>query len=142
MTYFADGEPCTYAVGRYPAGVRVVAIGWLDDKHPYREGPADSEFVRLLEDACRSHDGVQWLGPHFCELCIAAGNEPAHCTTDLIVVAPDGTWYHAPTMIIHYVTEHGYSPPEEFVAAISAGRFIDWWEGLAPLLEQHPDIDR
>jgi hypothetical protein len=33
-------------------------------------------------------------------------------------IGADATAYAAPTLIHHYVVEHGYQPPEEFIAAI------------------------
>ena len=32
----------------------------------------------------------------------------------------EGEFYSFPTMLLHYITEHGYCPPKEFQAALSA----------------------
>jgi hypothetical protein len=53
------------------------------------------------------------MGVHTCELCgsfKAGGN---------LGVPGDGVLYVAPEMIAHYVSAHGYLPPDEFVQAVS-----------------------
>ena len=37
---------------------------------------------------------------------------------EIRVTGEDGTVYAAPTMIAHYVAEHHYLPPQEFVDAV------------------------
>ena len=42
--------------------------------------------------------------------------------SELHILAPDGTTYSAPSLIIHYITEHSYQPPAEFIDAILHGQ--------------------
>jgi hypothetical protein len=42
---------------------------------------------------------------------------------EIRVVAEDGTWLVAPTLVLHYVTAHAYHPPREFIEAVTSGRF-------------------
>jgi hypothetical protein len=44
---------------------------------------------------------------------------------ELRVVAEDGRWFVAPTLVLHYVVEHGYRPPDLFVRAIKRGVFAE-----------------
>jgi len=44
---------------------------------------------------------------------------------EIRVVAENGTLFVAPTLILHYVVEHGYQPPPEFVDALRRGVFAD-----------------
>jgi len=44
---------------------------------------------------------------------------------ELRLAARDGTWLVAPTLVFHYVTDHGYQPPQEFIEAIGSGRFAE-----------------
>ena len=127
MTYIPDGEPCSYYPGLFPPEVRTVAIGWLDAVHPYRVGPVDPECLRLLKEA---NPAVATMGLYRCELCLAKGLRPEVDSSDLVVVAPDGTWYVTPNMIVHYVSKHAYSPPDEFVAAVLSGRFLHFFEWM------------
>jgi hypothetical protein len=39
---------------------------------------------------------------------------------EIRVPGANGVTYAAPNMLIHYVTEHGYRPPEEFLEALQA----------------------
>ncbi|WP_249375347.1 hypothetical protein [Streptomyces sp. I05A-00742] len=43
-------------------------------------------------------------------------------TAELRVVSADGTWFIAPDLVLHYVTDHGYLPPDDFVEAVLSGR--------------------
>jgi len=42
---------------------------------------------------------------------------------ELRVVAEDGSWPVAPTLVLHYVTAHGYRAPPEFIDAVLRSRF-------------------
>jgi hypothetical protein len=42
---------------------------------------------------------------------------------EIRVGAEDGTWLVAPTLVLHYVTDHAYAPPPEFIEAVATGRF-------------------
>lgn len=70
-------------------------------------------------------------GYHYCDLCTTppwarSRKEGLECfeftrrgSAEIHVSGPDGTFV-APTLIVHYVTEHGYCPPPEFVQAVMA----------------------
>jgi hypothetical protein len=123
VTYIPDDEPYL-AFERLISGVRTVAIGWLDDVHPYRVGPVDPDFLRIVDEA-RQTPSLVTAGIHSCELCLAERLKTASACTELIFVSPDAsTWYVAPDLISHYVTRHTYSPPDEFVAAVLLGRLV------------------
>jgi hypothetical protein len=48
----------------------------------------------------------------------SGGAEQVLGFAEVRAIGADGTAYAAPTLIHHYVVEHGYQPPEEFIAAI------------------------
>ena len=125
MTYYADLSEHTMIA----AGSHVRAIGWLDDKHGYPKGIAPAEFVHKLrritesetllglyenESECLLH---KLLGLHTCELCDNYNHG------DDIVVPSDQVMYVAPKMIVHYIKEHGYLPPEQFIDAVLKSPF-------------------
>jgi hypothetical protein len=101
------------------AGDHVRAIGWLHPDHDYTQGEVSAEFLaRLKEFTARSSDSAEALyfgafgGFHTCEFCGRAhgiGNFGVP-SGDLLFVAPE--------MVVHYIEQHGYSPPAEFVAAV------------------------
>lgn len=130
MTYFADGSPYEYNALEGPA----VNVGWLDQDFDFPKGPVPREFIAVLTELCRS--GVLAMrGTHYCNLCLPrqqwSGYEsltPAKVESatgdfyvgnaEIRVAGPDGITFAAPNMIIHYVIEHGYRPPDAFVAAV------------------------
>jgi hypothetical protein len=100
-------------------GDHVRAIGWLHPDHPYTKGEVSAEFLaRLKEFAVRCGDSAEALyfgafgGFHTCEFCgraLGIGNFGVP-SGDLLFVAPE--------MVVHYIEQHGYRPPPEFVAAV------------------------
>ncbi len=115
MSFFQDmGTTSMLAAGEY-----VRAIGWLHPDHPYTKGEVSGEFLaRLKEFVARSGKSAEALylpgacGFHTCEFCGKAwgvANFGVPC---------DGLLYVVPEMIVHYIEQHGYCPPEEFVTAL------------------------
>lgn len=115
MSFFPDmGHKTMVAVGEH-----VRAIGWLDPKHPYPTGDVPSEFLsRLKEFVARCSQSADALyfggfgGFHTCEFC-----DKAHGIGNFGVPSGD-LLFVAPEMVVHYIQQHGYSPPTEFVAAV------------------------
>jgi hypothetical protein len=66
-------------------------------------------------------------GWHRCDLCVDApyplameidGVTVPLGDAEIRVRGRNGTTYAAPSLIAHYVAEHHYAPPEEFLAAV------------------------
>jgi hypothetical protein len=98
-----------------------VAVGWLEPDHPFPRGEVSLEFVaRLREFARRWGQSVEALGwsvaggYHTCEFCGKAWGSGTFG-----VPAGDHVFF-VPEMIAHYVEQHGYAPPAEFIAAVLA----------------------
>jgi hypothetical protein len=115
MSFFPD-MGCNSQVA---SGEHVRAIGWLHPDHPYRKGEVAPEFfVRLKEFAARSSDSAEALyfgafgGFHTCEFCGGA-----HGIRNFGVPSGD-LLFVAPEMVVHYIEQHDYCPPPEFVAAV------------------------
>lgn len=139
---FAHDLSCLTPIAEAPF---VRAVGWLDAAHMYAEGIAANDFVDKLHMLALHSDesalALSWpeaTEPHLCELC-----EDFETCGNLGI--PGGNvLYVAPAMILHYVTDHRYQPPEEFrdavarcplpgsrayaeaVAAFSDSRPLDW----------------
>jgi len=121
MTYYAD-------LTRYEYWDDVVTddalnIGWLDGQHPYPTGDTSIEFQTRLLMFCKGVvNGTR--GWHECEFCPAkpydpmAENDLDPLGTAEIRVFHKGRIYAAPNLIYHYVAEHHYRPPEEFIDAV------------------------
>ncbi|MGZ5544554.1 MAG: DUF7919 family protein [Limisphaerales bacterium] len=96
-------------------GLYVRAIGWLSAVNPIPKGQVPSEFV----DALRRHLTCPWQpvvagGAHNCEICQlnqAQGRANVWIPTSEVV-------YVAPELILHYLVEHEYKPPDEFISAV------------------------
>jgi hypothetical protein len=130
MTYFADGSAYSYG-DTGEAGPRV-NVGWLSPSHPYQTGAVPEDLVALLAHRCSM--GVhRTRGLHRCEFCVFAGpgRKPPTSVRDedrefivgsaeIRVTGPSGIVFASPDMIIHYVTDHGYKPPEEFLEALGS----------------------
>jgi hypothetical protein len=102
-------------------------IGWLDDIHPCPHIEPTLEFVSRLFDFCRTPINTT-LGFHECPFCNddpktyleieKEGQRVSLGHAEIWIFGPDGKSYAAPTLIYHYVTQHHYAPPDEFVHAV------------------------
>lgn len=147
MTHMPDLAPYDYHRWNLPPGVRMLAVGWLEPEFPYSTGSVPAEFVHALGQLCIQHQQGRMRGWHDCRLgCPRPGGDdvprmangrrllapPTSVeidgvrvvlgSTEIRVIAADGTWLAAPSLVYHYVTEHAYLPPEPFVEAVMAGR--------------------
>jgi hypothetical protein len=113
------------------AGEHVRAVGWLHPDHEYTKGDVPVEFLLRLKTFIASSGASSealyfgaFFGFHTCEFC-----DHVHGVSDFGVPngvhgsrnfgVPDGDLlFVAPEMIGHYVEQHGYCPPPEFVAAL------------------------
>lgn len=109
MAYFPDLTP--YAYGREKPQPDILNIGWLGPEEEFPTGYAQNladKLVLLIREAVNLYRG--W---HTCHVCSKAkGNG------EIRIKAADGKTYVAPYMIAHYVMEHGYLPPDEFITAV------------------------
>jgi hypothetical protein len=115
MSFFPD-MGCETLVA---AGEHIRAVGWLHPDHPDAQGEVSDEFLdRLKTFAARSGDSAQALyfgafgGFHTCEfygLAHGIGNFGV-LSGDLLFVTPE--------MVVHYIEQHAYCPPADFVAAV------------------------
>lgn len=101
-------------------GDHVRAVGWLSVGQPYAQGSVPLDFVlRLREFVNLANESSEALyfgaygGFHTCEFCGQAQD-----TRNFGVPAGEHLFV-APAMIGHYVEEHKYAPPAEFIAAVA-----------------------
>ncbi len=111
-------------------GTKGFTIGWLSAAQPYPQGGLSVEFLERLWAFCRTRVR-QMRGLHACELCSASNYEAntarRHGETieigsaEIRVFGSGRRVYAAPNLIYHYVVEHRYRPPEEFISAVLEG---------------------
>ena len=135
MSYFADLTPYCY-VGAEEENT--FNVGWLDVAHQYPTGPTPPEFVEKLAWLCLNGRVNQTRGFYVCDMCesvewgfysvVLYGKKHALGSAEIRVSGSHGT-YAAPDLILHYVVEHRYLPPEDFVQGILNldKRFSDEW---------------
>ncbi|WAS94403.1 DUF7919 family protein [Nannocystis punicea] len=119
--FFADLAPYDH-VRELPG---VVHVGWLAVGQPFTRGSVTPGVLDKLRLAERDWRVCQTRGFHPCELC---GQDEEDCTAEQRWLASAEIWlrgssgiiYSAPTLIVHYVSEHQYRPPEEFLQAVDA----------------------
>ncbi|HEU5101497.1 MAG TPA: hypothetical protein VFU22_20885 [Roseiflexaceae bacterium] len=122
MTYFPDLSPLTY-FGKADAD-KLVAVGWLDEAHPYSQGEVSQTFLdRLVELLAKPWAPAYLLGFHECPWCgeDADANYNGRSITVgalNLYVPGDGFLYVMPSLALHYIQAHGYAPPQEFCEAV------------------------
>lgn len=121
-----------------------LCVGWLTKKEPYSQGWTSEEFRERLFAFCL-RPVFMVRGFHVCEfcspppkymICVERGGRKVWLGNAQIRVFYQDWVYAAPNLIYHYVTEHQYRPPEEFIEAVLKGplpgspeyeAFLDKW---------------
>jgi hypothetical protein len=88
----------------------VKSVGWLEGDYP--KGYVDPNVIELLEkypiiNKCRGSHEREYCGE-------SLGNG------EIWTVGEHGV-YAAPTLLIHYIKEHNYLPPSEFIDSVLNG---------------------
>ena len=103
------------------------AVGWLSPEQPFPVRPANPGFLACLS----RHVETAWgpaasLSPQRCEFCgqplrrkLRREQYPG-MASEALWIPTAGAVYVAPAAILHYVSEHSYSPPAQFVLALLA----------------------
>ena len=136
VAYFPDLAPYAYGNEVHPG---VVHVGWLDDKHPFPKGSVEGRLVEKMK-LLAAKPVELYRGRHICELCY----RPPDVVKALVpnrgkLIDPNGIWkrwaepresngeirvssagvvFAAPVLIVHYIEEHGYLPPAQFLTAV------------------------
>ena len=123
--------------------MRLRSVGWLSYEHAFSIGPVPltvfTRLERLLEAPFQPRG---YLGSHRCDLCAATRFDALseaiqragfpERRVDLppvilrrksegirnLLVPGEHEVYVCPELIIHYIADHGYSPPGEFCRAV------------------------
>jgi hypothetical protein len=135
MTYFPDLSRYKYGRGSHPG---VVHVGWLDNTHPFTPGTVEADLIQKLR-LLAAKPVELYRGFHICELCaepwlpketlasrhaVLGMNRPygkwlaSRKSNGEIRVSWAGVTFAAPVLIVHYIEEHGYRPPVEFLKAV------------------------
>jgi hypothetical protein len=140
MAYFPDFSPYSYGRGQHP---NVFHIGWLDRDYPFPTGPIDPSSLTTLRILAKA-PVEQYRGKHLCNLCSEPAGLVKKTVKDRVYMDPSCSWavwaaqrsgngeirvqsdkhvFAAPVLIVHYIEEHHYLPPADFLIAVErAGR--------------------
>ena len=143
----------TWGIGRLPDGSTLLAVGWLGNSVKSKGSVAEDVVDALLEayetKAVFSDGTAGW---HDCELCPGPeawysdgkvgpvirwrGRQVRLYGHGHHLLRQGTTIYMAPALILHYILDHGYCPPEEFQEAATSGEFLRpdhlTWEAYSP----------
>jgi len=135
MAFFPDLSPYSYGHHTHPG---VVHVGWLDAIHHFPTGDVEPRLIVKMK-LLAAKPVELYRGFHICELCpdpglSKASRLPHHPVLDPnnpyakwrdsrrsngeIRVSRDGVTFAAPVLIVHYIEEHRYLPPAEFLKAV------------------------
>lgn len=106
-------------------------IGWLDKDNSFSTGIVSEEFINKLWLYLRV-DLMISRGYHVCNLCKNPNKEVFVANyngetlklgfAEIRVLSEDSNIiYASPDLIYHYILDHGYKPPEEFIQAVLNG---------------------
>lgn len=125
MTHFADLTVCRY----FPIDHenKLLAVGWLDRDFDYTRGEVDPDVVANLCDMLVSPwEPAVTMGWHDCPFCrfsdgprqFTYNGVTVNLGVSNVFVPADGCIYIAPSLVLHYIDAHDYSPPEPFCDAV------------------------
>lgn len=127
MSYYADQSSCSYFECNQPE--KLIAVGWLDPAEPFNQGRVSVNFFsKLSELLANPWQPVIAMGRHECDFCRFSGgpavfrldNFEVQLGASNVFIPANGFLYAAPSLILHYIDSHGYSPPEDFQRAVLA----------------------
>lgn len=125
--YYPDLSPYPNESESSVGGYRILSIGWLAVGRPYTQGKVTLDFLNRLWIFC-CHAVLYTLGFHKCPFCGVWGVVAHHGqearklgSAEIRVVGRNNIIYAAPDLIYHYVADHHYRPPDEFIQAVLEG---------------------
>lgn len=111
----------------YPKNRTCIAIGWLGKYGAFPQGEVPARVLATLTSMAFVGRERQSRGFHHCDHCseefieIRRGAESVRLgSAELWVSGSNGKLYVAPDLIIHYIRDHNYMPPQEFIDAVMA----------------------
>ena len=128
MAYFKDLT--LYCYGGKTEIENARNIGWLSIEQEYAKGACSLEFITALKGLAKTPTNL-YRGVHYCEFCPPMITKPIKdrivhevvrdCPSgngEIHVKGSEGVMFVAPVLLVHYVAEHNYLPPEQFVSAV------------------------
>lgn len=106
----------------------------------FNKGPVSPDVVARIEKLAKATEEIfRYMGSHTCALCEQTGNRDVRSWKNVFVPTPDKIYCY-PELLPHYITVHGYAPPQEFIDAINVCPVYGtdaYWE---PIKRISPDL--
>jgi len=127
MAYYEDLT--TFVYGREQPNENILNVGWLSDSEHFHKGKVSNDFLSALKVLVENPVNL-YRGVHHCEFCPPPIYEPIpnRIVSRIVRDCPNGNGeiriqykdktFVAPVLVYHYVTEHNYKPPSEFIQAV------------------------
>jgi len=117
MSKFEDLTP--YAYFGEPNEL-LLNVGWLEGD--FKKGQVPERFIEKLK-IFLDYSTLQTRGLHNCPYCERKKKTHTGMTSsnEIRVIGIDGKIYACPSLIYHYIKEHSYQPPLEFIMAVLIG---------------------
>lgn len=114
MSYYEDLSPYNY---HHHSEVEL-NIGWLQKDQPFVVGKVPEGFLDKLKKYSEDEFIIfQTKGMHSCEFC----QDNKFSSNEMRIIGSDNSIYASPYLIIHYIEQHNYLPPQEFISAVLEG---------------------
>lgn len=108
----------------------ILNVGWLDEFHDFPKGKLSSNILFELLSLCDTPIN-QTRGFHNCPFChkdldnsihvLISGQKIYLGSAEIWIKGNKNIIYACPDLIVHYIVEHNYSPPQDFIDAVSDG---------------------
>jgi hypothetical protein len=119
--YYPDLSPYCYLAPESDT----LNVGWLNAEHPFPTGTVATRVLDQLWAYCRDpvyltfgHHACDWCGDDIGILVQREQETLVLGSAEIRVIGQDQIAYAAPDLIYHYITDHGYLPPDVFVQAL------------------------
>jgi hypothetical protein len=124
MPYFRDLTPYSFLTPPDQVTPDLLNVGWLSRRHSFRKGAVDQRQFEKMLQLCRTRVNLT-RGFHRCDFCevfpmfmTVDGEKISLGNGEIRVPGANGKTYAAPTLICHYIADHKYCPPQEFLDAV------------------------
>lgn len=125
--YFPDLTPYSYSY-EYNNN-NILNIGWLSNTHEFnKEGKISELFLENLNKILNTYVVNLYRGWHDCEFCENRSSYRGLGNGEIWIPNKNNQIiYVSPTLIWHYIKEHNYIPPIEFIQACEEFDFNSEW---------------
>lgn len=113
-------------------------IGWLEKDRAYKKGIVSKKFMQNLVNIIQGNDLInahvnEIRSYHPCNFCgcgdpitiLSKANDVTLGASEIWIpsFSNDDVYFSSPSMVYHYIKDHGYLPPEDFIISVANFEF-------------------